>query len=197
MKMKKNPIVGKSTLARRTKRIEWFERWWLQGSTCYHHPKSAFWTSEDKRFLVMKHHGHSAYTDRFGGTKRCGTRYYLYDLDNDTHINPLGEPYLELWEGRWSKKCQAELERFLSQDWSLLEFDGHKHSDYGIYTNDNWQRPWLLLAFENKVVAFKERLGLPWKTGTGGRIVKPHNSWMFKGWLAPEEVTALKLKGVL
>jgi hypothetical protein len=85
-----------------------FGRSWLEGSTCHRHPHSIHWFSDDLRFVLMKHNGHSDYVDRMCGTQRCGTYYALYDLTKP-RPGALGGPYLLKVEGRWTKAHWCEL----------------------------------------------------------------------------------------
>ena len=89
--------------------IEKFYHDWLLGTTC-HRPgrRSVFWISGCKNFVIMKHHGHSEYINRFTGTQRCGTYYVLYDIRHP--LDSYGrESALKKWEGKWKKEYMKEV----------------------------------------------------------------------------------------
>ena len=89
-----------------------FKRW-LRGTTCNGFGrKSIFWTSEDNRFAIFKHEGHSEYTDRVSGVGYCPTYYCLYDMDN-FHPGLFGKPNLLHIDGRWLKKHWDEVTEIL------------------------------------------------------------------------------------
>jgi len=84
---------------------ERFERW-LRGTTCNRSErKSIYWVSEDGRFAVFKHHGHSEYVDRGSGVCWCETWYGLYDMEKAAP-DCLGEPCLWKGKGRWRKEYE-------------------------------------------------------------------------------------------
>jgi hypothetical protein len=95
------------------KSVDDFARKWLVGSTCHRHLRSVHWASDDHRFVLMKHHGHTEYVDRVRGSTRCGTYYALYDLTKP-HPGALGKPCIWRVEGRWLASHWTELSRAVS-----------------------------------------------------------------------------------
>jgi hypothetical protein len=93
---------------------ERFSRVWLQGSTCHRHQRTIHWVSEDNRFVLMKHHGHTEYVNRVSGSQHCETFYALYDL-----LKPLpgalGNPSTWKVKGRWLKSHEGELSRLVAE----------------------------------------------------------------------------------
>lgn len=94
--------------------LERFSRYWLQGSTCHRHLRSIHWSSEDHRFVLMKHHGHTEYVNRVSGSTRCETFYALYDLSKPKP-NAFGNPCLWKVKGRWLKSHWVELRRAVAE----------------------------------------------------------------------------------
>lgn len=94
--------------------LERFAYLWLQGSTCHRKPRSIHWASEDNRFVVMKHHGHTEYVDRVNGSLRCETYYALYDITQH-QPDALGKPYIWKVKGRWLKTHWDELNRLVAE----------------------------------------------------------------------------------
>jgi len=86
-----------------------FRKRWLQGSTCHRHKRTVHWLSDDERFVVMKHHGHTEYVDRVSGSMRCGTYFALYDLMLPMP-DALGKPCVWVVDGRWLQSHRKELE---------------------------------------------------------------------------------------
>lgn len=94
---------------------------WLHGTTCFHQKRSIEWVSDDQRFVLLKHHGHSEYMGRWTGSRRCPTSYQLVDLADRDFI-PLvlfkSDPDQGIWcwtGGRWSKARQAEAEAIIKE----------------------------------------------------------------------------------
>lgn len=100
---------------------------WLCGTTC-HRP----WDQERHRlvrdvngreFWLLKHAGHSSYTDRVSKTKWCGTYYALYDIGHTEMYTKgsgwggfaYGGAYVRKWDGRWSKAREAEMNELIDQ----------------------------------------------------------------------------------
>lgn len=94
--------------------MERFARNWLEGTTCVRLPRTIHWASEDHRFVLMKHHGHTEYVDRAVGSSRCGTYYALYDLSKPWP-NRMGKPCLMMVEGRLLKSHWVDLERLVAE----------------------------------------------------------------------------------
>ena len=95
------------------KEIEEFKKNWLLGTTCHRHGMAVFWTSDCKNFVIMKHHGHSEYVNRFTGTTRCGTYYALYNIHNK--IDRMGYPALNQWIGRWRHSYFINVEKLMAK----------------------------------------------------------------------------------
>lgn len=96
-----------------------FHSVWLSGTTCFHGAKRFIhWTSDDDRFVVLKHEGHSEYMGRFSNTAWCGTYYVLVDLKhpprNSTMSGCLGAGCWKV-EGRWLKRHWKELEEKVAE----------------------------------------------------------------------------------
>lgn len=96
-----------------------FLRYWLVGTTCAREAKlEIIWTSDDGRFIVAKHFGHTTHLVR-SDYGYCETYYELHDLAAGTyHPYPsrISGTYfaLKVWEkGRWSKKRQKEAEEIV------------------------------------------------------------------------------------
>ena len=99
------------------KKAEEFARRWLRGSTCHSTLKNKlFWQSDNGRFVIMKHAGHSEWVGRFTPHEWCGTHYSLYELDSDERIDCLGQPTLKRWEGRWVKKYWDEVKQTIEEN---------------------------------------------------------------------------------
>ena len=83
---------------------------WLSGTTCHRRESTVDWISDDGRFALFRHHGHSEYIDRFTGTKWCETYFCLRDASN---LNPAGswdfQKAIKQWTGRWSKAKEKEM----------------------------------------------------------------------------------------
>lgn len=94
--------------------VERFARKWLEGSTCRRHPRTIHWASDDHRFVLMKHHGHTEYVDRVRGSTRCGTFYALYDLSKPLP-GAFGQPCMWMVEGRWLASHWIELRRLVAE----------------------------------------------------------------------------------
>lgn len=94
--------------------LEAFAWNWLSGSTCHRHTRTVHWASDDHRFVLMKHHGHTEYVNRVSGSTRCGTFYALYDL---TQARPgaFGKPCMWKVEGRWLASHWDELKRRVAE----------------------------------------------------------------------------------
>ncbi len=95
-------------------KLEKFSRNWLLGSTCYRQTRSVRWASEDNRFVLMKHHGHTEYVDRMCGSQYCETFYALYDITKPMP-DAFGRPYMWKVEGRFLKSHWVELKRIVEQ----------------------------------------------------------------------------------
>lgn len=93
--------------------VERFARYWLQGSTCHRSMRTIHWVSDDHRFVLMKHHGHTEYVDRVVGSARCGTFYGLYDLTKQPP-GRLGHPCMLMVEGRWLQSHWEGLRRLVA-----------------------------------------------------------------------------------
>lgn len=94
---------------------------WLSGTTCDRHQphqshftKNIQWVSEDGKYAVFRHKGHSEYVG-VGQYAYCQAYSVLYDVSNPGNRVSIGYGYLEKWEGRWTKECQADLETYLQE----------------------------------------------------------------------------------
>lgn len=89
---------------------------WLSGTTCRRYPErfEVQWVSEDGKYAVFRHKGHSEYTGG-GQTAYCQSYSVLYDVTNPGDRVTTGYGYLEKWEGRWTRECQADLETYLQE----------------------------------------------------------------------------------
>lgn len=84
---------------------------WLSGTTCSRRTKTIDWISDDGRFALFRHHGHSEYIDRFTGSMWCETYFTLRDASN---LDPKGSSWdfqkgIKEWKGRWSKAKEKEM----------------------------------------------------------------------------------------
>lgn len=86
---------------------------WLRGSTCYRKTRSIQWVSECGDYAVFKHHGHSEYVGMWDGSVWCETFYALYCmLSGESDV--LGEPWLWMHSGRWSKRLLEDVKHVVS-----------------------------------------------------------------------------------
>jgi len=81
----------------------------MAGSTCYHHPNTVEWESEDGRWLLLKHSGHTEYLNRTQGSGRCKTSYWLYDMNQPKPDRRRREPVVT-FEGRLSNAKKHHIE---------------------------------------------------------------------------------------
>ena len=93
-------------------KIEAFFKNWLSGTTCFYKKRTVFWVSDCRNFFILKHHGHSDYTNRVDKCSWCCTCYYLYDI-RKPEPNLFGSPSLQHWEGRWKKEYEEDRDNLL------------------------------------------------------------------------------------
>jgi hypothetical protein len=87
--------------------------WWHGGTTC-HDRCTVHWIGHGGRFVLLKHTGHSEYTDRVSGTQYCPTHFALFDMEQVGDARSVwSKPDLALatWEGRWTKARQDRVEQ--------------------------------------------------------------------------------------
>jgi hypothetical protein len=96
--------------------LEHLKREYLRGTTCYHHGTSVAWTSEDGRFVLMLHPGHTEYIGGYSGSCWCGTHRDLFDLENLPHdlSTCFGDSALRRFTGRWKKEYDAEVQDIIA-----------------------------------------------------------------------------------
>lgn len=89
---------------------------WLSGTTCHGHghPVNEY---HDGRFWLLKHEGHSSWCGWSSGNQWCGVWYGLYDMEHfdDSDFAYGFDGFSQKWEGRWSKKKEAEMHEIMTK----------------------------------------------------------------------------------
>lgn len=79
---------------------------WLQGTTCQVSANPTIVWQNDT-FILLKHHGHTGYTDRVMGNQYCPTYYSLYHksyvYENEYAVR-YGRDSLKTWTGRVNRR---------------------------------------------------------------------------------------------
>jgi len=97
--------------------------WFMAGTTCSHYTNTVHWVCQNRRYFVLKHHGHSEWCGSFSGHQYCPTAYYLFDSESHSVQNRhkfmglSGDKCLFRHEGRWTKAAQEKMEN-LCNPWA-------------------------------------------------------------------------------